>query len=545
MSPRTARRALGLVALAALGACAEEAVDRPRLSVYRYRYEAGCYDACQQDAVVDEDLATAPASLCDPPPETCEFRPGRDRARVIVDYAGLSFQDAIPDITITTLVDGEAFGSPVSVDGQHDQEDGAFAVREFQVPLAPRGELRFSVEVSGSFDATSEPARLADPSFAARFLRCGGLEACELPAGAGKAAVVLDVPRGLAEVELVSTIDGILQGGAQVVPVSGNPGEDIVVEVDIPDRADTTWALSPRAGLFGERTPAVASLVPRPPLELGAVAGPADIATMVDGQFPRRIALEPDPECRRVQVVVRNTQAVGGQRVTLTTSEGSLDSRGQTVELVFDEDGLAAAELDLGAALVTGGEVRLEAVSPELGRVAQRWTLLALLPETAELFMPGSPQSLDASGTPALTVSGLLRPPAALSAPSLPAGFVTPRFSPGTTANVVVAASTSGTPLECGTPLPAENIDCDRSGTPGVPQGGCAWTPTAISVSPDGGFQLQLPAGQCFGGDVTFSVVSPGYAGAFDVGTCVGEQIPEPAGPAAAISAIETLTYID
>lgn len=507
----------------------ESGIEKPRISVYRIDPVEDCYEVCQDSAVV-QGVTPSQAEECTnsgSPGEArrCVFEPGRDFVWVLVDYDATEFDptSSVPDIELTTLLSGASLGTARTLRGQRNDDDVGYATTQFLAPSEREGDLRFLAKAENGFSRPSIPFRLATPQLAVSFSGCD--ETCEFPANSGEVLIELDVPRGLETIELVSKIGGVQQTGSTSIPVSGEPGTPLVIAVPVPDRPLTEWSLVARRFGFPDSEPATASIVEREPLEFGGLAIDGDPDMMLDAVFPARLALEPQARCREVQLVVRGPQSGRGQQVTLETTAGLLGASGRTITIPFGDQGVASTTLELGRALVPGASVELSAASEQFGTVRRTWRLADLTAGSAEIFIPGSPQQVGEAGTPSLAVTGVLRPP------SLVAPDVTPRFTPGTevVVQVTAQAETEAGELACGIAEPAGNIRCDRR--PGVDRGGCTWTANPITVSPDGSFLFDLPAGRCFSGSVSFQVFALPSTD-IDTEACLGPQVPAPEAPA-------------
>lgn len=540
--------ASGLACLVASG-CPEETVPRPTIYVQRHVLLSDGTRCAVQCSTGTLPALVEPACTMG---ETCVLAPGRDELRIIVDYGEVVFDanQTLPSASVSVLWDSTPSGPPDVVAATKADDGTAQAVKEVIVPLAQSGELTISASVGAGFSGSAGPFSIVAPDIAVTFERCDASpgSACELPAGGGRTIVRVDAPRGLANVVLTSYLDEVQQGQGITVPIAGPVGEDLFPLVDVPDQEGARWKIVARADLsptstLSSKMPAIADLVAAPDVELGAIAPDAAMSSFVDGEFPQRIALEPDPECRRATAVVRIDGAGPEHRVELTTSAGVLDDQGKTVERTFDDSGTVTIELVLDDELVPGGRVVLTAASEEFGKVERIWEMAPLLAVDAELFLPGSPQFVDAEGTPGLTVTGILVPPRDLTL-NAEFNFAAPQFSPGTVATVLLAPAAEGM-APCGTPVPAKNIKCDRRGLPNTTRGGCVWTPDVVTVAADGSFALELPAGSCFVGALDISVYGMTYpANTFDPTRCVGEQRPSENTVPMPLSLRETIVYL-
>lgn len=531
-----------LIVISGLTACTEPPRSRVTLDVYRYVAQYDCYVPCETNSEVDEGFAAPPGAECSQT-ASCVFEAGRDRARIVVDFGPVSFStdESLPDVEVQTLVNGVDHGAPRKFESRRASGDRVFAATDFHVPVATAGVLHFDVDVADGYGDESEEFGLAEPVINVEFLDCGSCdtngETCQLPSSGGSTPVLVDAPRGLPndQLQLVTTLDDIVQPDRITVDVPSGTHGPIAVDMKIPDGPGQRWGLRAVSGEHVSRGCREVTLTPRAPATLAAAATFEEALDADNGSFPRRLALEPNPACRRVTLASRSSQVSTRHNAEFDTNVGNLDEGGTSATVAFtprDEDDAfqATTQLVLPASAVPDSTIELSVEVDDFGTVNRVWHLEDLPVGGGELFGPPSPQTLTTVGTVAQSLTGFLRPPQSLRLGFAPPGFATPQFSPGTMVSLVVEVlEVYDVDLECGPPIPPDHVHCDRDGAltgPTGPQGGCMLTPDRVPVRSDGGFTANLSGNLCFAGRVAVSI----YAAEVDVDpdVCVGEQLPEP-----------------
>ena len=523
----------GLVLSSAAAACGSLDGEgaRPALYVDLLEQEGGglCRVACEHR----EARGASPAwlgPLCSRGGvERCDVLAGGSaRIRLLADYGAAVQIDpkslpAAPALTL--LLDGLPRPQP-AVWRRVVEEGRYFAQTELPLPaVASAGEparvLEWEIEGAPGFAARSRALRLEGAAVAVRLGHCTGDLPCA--ASAGRGGVLLEVtlpehtdavgpPSVLSVVEGSSRVESRLEptwsrlgegayrrdGGALVARTTlvapSTPGARWSVELEVPT---TFGRLAARSNTVEVSAPA--------PLELALVqeGQPADF----EAPLPARARQEPRAACRRYDVHVSGTGLSAAERVTLTTSAGSLNGAGPRIERPLLGDGRGAAGLVLPAA-VSGEAVEVAASVSAAARVV-RLPLAPVYPERATFTTVALALPVGAEGSAAAALTGWLH---------LPEGTT---FDAAAGLELRVLAETSSVALPCRLRVPAAQLACDaESGT-----GGCLLAPLRPQVADNGRFTVPLAPGVCFAGRVMVELRGRSYEGA---SACLGERAVSP-----------------
>ena len=135
-----------------------------------------------------------------------------------------------------------------------------------------------------------------------------------------------------------------------------------------------------------------------------------------------------------------------------------------------------------------------------------------LHPSTATIQAAPDEQTLDATGTKAIVVTGVAYPP--LDSPGA-------RFAPGTRLFIHASAVPGMPMLACGATLTPAEIECNPTDDP--PTGACKFAPLYVEPDAKGSFSFTIPAGHCISGAVTLELRAEKYVGGDD-DLCIGER---------------------
>ncbi len=477
------------VALAALTACEQAAVDGPTVTVFQIDADQqGCWRLCQSDR--DDALALTPeGEACDGnQAETeCAFTSGFDSVFVIAEYDLVLDKQPVGPAILQFLFDETSLDTKLSrrVDPVK-QLDGRAALFQARLPASSATTMRLLVG-QDEFLTPTEAMPSAPPQFGVGFVGCDG--ECSFPAGVGTATIELTTPRvlGTSTLAVVQSVDGVplVERTQSYDPDNQLP---LRISLPVPNNPFEEWKIEGRIGQFVS-APLTAMIEPVEALELTVAQESSCDSVDFQLDLPRAVRGEWSEGCRSYNVLVRaaNRPTVP---VTVTTSAGTLGSGGTSQAVVLDDKGCGVVPLLLPAPLLAPSTVTLGAQAAGFPSVIREWQLERTPVVFGELFGPSGPVLVSDQGTAASEVTGNLIAPGDASLGS----------NRGVPLDVRVSSSTPMLP--CGLALPDENIECDMEMVNGEGKGGCQLTDNEVSLGSDGTFSLALDASKCFAGQL-------------------------------------------